>query len=254
MRTYAIGDVHGRYDLLDVALARIDGEGGADRRVILLGDYVDRGPQSREVVERLMAETARGRVQCLKGNHETLMVAALRGREAAAVGRWLYNGGLETLESYGSREADLDAVPADHLAWMEALPSWLEDERRVFVHAGLAPRTPMSEQGEGRLLWIREAFLTAPAKAFERHVVHGHTTLWAGKPDEAAPELLPHRTNLDTAAWCSGVLTVGVFDRSQDGPVDVWGLRRQDGQAASSSSMAASSVSMVCRDSENRRM
>ncbi|HWA60379.1 MAG TPA: hypothetical protein VG939_03350, partial [Caulobacteraceae bacterium] len=92
----------------------------------------------------------------------------------------------------------------------------------IYVHAGLAPKTPLGRQSEDVCLWIRERFLRARPKDLEAHVVHGHTPVWEGKPDFTLPELLPHRTNLDTGAFASGVLTIGVFDPAEPGgPVEV---------------------------------
>lgn len=223
--TYAIGDVHGRFDLLERAIAIMDAHAaGRPRRMIFLGDYVDRGPESRAVVERLMALEAEEDAICLKGNHEALMVRAATEGGASRINHWLVNGGVETLASYGvPSTADLrTALPRDHIAWMAALPLTTADDHRIFVHAGLAPGAPFREQTEEVCLWIREAFLRARASAFEAHVVHGHTPYWSGKPDPALPELLAHRTNLDTGAFATGVLTIGVFDPgAAGGPVEV---------------------------------
>jgi serine/threonine protein phosphatase 1 len=221
VRTYAIGDVHGRADLLDAALRRIERDAPQGQgRVICLGDYVDRGPDSRAVIERLMHGERTSDVTCLKGNHEALLVEAMRIRCSRTRHRWLANGGLQTLASYGGE--DLDLVPLAHLRWLEGLPLIARDARRTFVHAGLRPGVPDIEQDSEAMLWIRERFLRAPASAFERHVVHGHTSTWSGKPKAASPERLAHRTNLDTAAWSTGVLSVGVFDESCEQPVDIW--------------------------------
>jgi len=223
--TYAIGDIHGRFDLLEQALQLIARHaGGAPGRVIFLGDYVDRGPDSRRVVERLMKIEAAGAAVCLKGNHEDMMVRALSGEGRLAMEQWLRNGGGQTLMSYGVRPGEDPAphVPGEHTRWMATLPTSTGDGRRIYVHAGLSPKTPFDRQNETSMLWIRERFLRAKAKELETHVVHGHTPLWEGKPDADEPELLPHRTNLDTAAFATGVLSIGVFDPDRDGgPVEV---------------------------------
>ena len=197
-------------------------------RVVFLGDYVDRGPDSRGVVEFLMALQRRWRVVCLKGNHEALMLEALTEPGGGRLERWLEYGGEQTLASYGlSRSSDLaDAIPAEHLRWMASLPRTTGDGRRIYVHAGLMPGTPAHRQKDETCLWIRERFLAARPSEFEAHVVHGHTPLWDGKPDPAEPELLAHRTNLDTGAFATGVLTVGVFDAdTPGGPVEVLSIR-----------------------------
>lgn len=223
--TYAVGDIHGRFDLLEAALAVIERHSrGVKRRIVFLGDYIDRGPDSRKVVERLMALREAGDVVCLKGNHEELAVTALTERRARDLSRWRAYGSGPTLRSYGAAEGQdpADAVPREHVRWMASLPLTTADPHRIYVHAGLAPNTALRQHDPSIFLWIREAFLRADARDFDLHVVHGHTPQWEGKPDPAAPELLSHRTNLDTAAFASGVLTIGVFEReSAGGPVEV---------------------------------
>jgi len=206
--------MHGRLDLFERALPAIAARAGAARRtVVCLGDYVDRGPDSAGLVERLMGLEGPDFV-CLKGNHEAMMIEACggAGREGA-MGIWKSNGGRETLESYGGRRG----VPPDHLAWIQGLRAWWTDGRRYYVHAGVEPGLPMPEQDEHMLLWIRDRFLLAPAERLPGHIVHGHTPRWRGKPDPAVCERLPQRTNLDSGAWTTDVLSVGVFDAAQGG-------------------------------------
>ncbi len=215
--TYAIGDIHGRLDLLQQALARIEhhAEGNA-HRIISLGDLVDRGPESRAVVDLMMRLTDADHFICLKGNHEEMMLRALRER-GQAIYFWTDYGGSATLDSYG-----WDGVPQAHIDWLEALPLYWRGRAHLYVHAGLLPGTPVEVQDARTLLWIRDRFLEAPADDLPCHVVHGHTPIWAGKPDMSQPELLAHRTNLDTGAYATGVLTVGVFDDDGDGgPVEL---------------------------------
>lgn len=222
--TYAVGDVHGRLDLLERAFDRIAAHAGErPHRIVTLGDYVDRGPESAGVVAFLMRRGEAADLVCLKGNHEDMLLRAVAG-EDGAVRQWLWNGGLETLASYGaSADGDLRrAIPEAHLRWFADLPLTASDPHRTFVHAGLEPGVPLRLQDEHLLLWIRAPFLRAGADAFETHVVHGHTPQWDEKPDAAKPELLGHRTNLDTGAYATGVLTVGVFDPDvPGGPVEV---------------------------------
>jgi serine/threonine protein phosphatase 1 len=214
--TFAVGDVHGRFDLLlKAADAITDYCAGRPSRVIMLGDYVDRGPDSRAVIEWLMERQAdpESALTCLKGNHEAMMVEACQ--EGGAVEWWCGNGGDATLRNYP------DGVSRDHLAWMDELPLMARDDHRVFVHAGLMPGFAVDEQTEETCLWIRERFLRA-GDDWGVHVVHGHTPIWACKPVASQPELLPHRTNLDTAAFHTGILTVGVFDHdAPGGPIEV---------------------------------
>lgn len=226
--TYAIGDIHGHLDLLRRAQDAIAGHAGASsHRVICLGDYVDRGPDAKDVVETLMALTAGSRWICLKGNHEDLMVEALRDGRPDAMDRWIANVGDATLASYGG----WGGVPPAHLLWLEALPLYHLDAHRLYVHAGVAPRVALADQDPQALMWIREPFLTAVAEALPRHVVHGHTPRWRLKPDPALPETLPHRTNLDTGAVFTGTLSVGVFeDDRPGGPVEILSVRGAAGE------------------------
>ncbi len=220
-RTYAVGDLHGRLDLLHLALADIVADAqDLSFRIVFLGDYVDRGPDSRGVVELLMSlQSAGWPAICLKGNHEELMLRAVDRAGPDALARWLLFGGEATIKSYGLEPQDelADAIPRPHLRWLSGLPLTTGDAHRIYVHAGLAPKTPVHRQSERACLWIREHFLTARETDFDGHVVHGHTPVWQGKPNPAEPELLAHRTNLDTAAFATGILTVGVFDAGRPG-------------------------------------
>lgn len=216
--TYAVGDIHG---CLGLALAAFDaieadaGERGAD--IVCLGDYVDRGPDSRGVIELLMAGPRRAgdTLVCLKGNHEELMAESGAG-DLSATSCWLGNGGRETIASYGH-----GGVPPEHFSWASGLPVMVADDHRVFVHAGLMPGFSPEGQDPATCMWIRDRFLRC-GDEWGVHIVHGHTPQWDGKPDPTQPELLPHRTNLDTGACWTGVLTVGVFDAEiAGGPIRV---------------------------------
>jgi serine/threonine protein phosphatase 1 len=228
-RTYAIGDIHGRLDLLRSAVDAISSH--VDRapfRVIFLGDYVDRGPDSCGVIEFLMQLQREWPVVCLKGNHEELMLQAVTQPGDGRLRRWLEYGGDNTLKSYGlAADSDLGAgIPSEHLRWMSGLPRTTGDRHRIYVHAGLMPGTPVHRQKDQTFLWIRERFLQARAGEFEAHVVHGHTPVWEGKPVASEPELLEHRTNLDTAAFATGVLSVAIFDSdTPGGPVELLKIR-----------------------------
>jgi serine/threonine protein phosphatase 1 len=212
MVTYAIGDIHGRHDLLRQLLGRIS-EHAKHRpyRLVLLGDYIDRGPDSAAVVEtiRRLQDAAPDRVVCLMGNHEAMLLTAME--DPAAIHWWIGNGGDATLESFGV-ESPLD-MPGEVLDWFAGLPTSFEDERHYYVHAGFRPgRRPLEQTDEDRL-WIREPFLTIDYD-FGKYVVHGHTPCASGRP-----EIRPYRTNLDTAAFFAGVLTAGIFTDDQGPPV-----------------------------------
>jgi len=228
--TYAVGDIHGRLDLLGLALTGIERHSrGLRSRIVFLGDYIDRGPDSRGVVERLMQVQREAGAICLKGNHEDLMVRAFTESRSTDFSRWRACGSAPTLLSYGVAAGDdpMAIVPRDHIRWLAQLPLTTADPGRIYVHAGLMPNKPFREQTEATFLWIREAFLRARAKDFDVHVIHGHSPLWEGKPNPAQPELHDHRTNLDTAAFATGVLSVGVFEvmSPSGGPAEVLAIR-----------------------------
>jgi serine/threonine protein phosphatase 1 len=209
--TYVIPDIHGRYDLLSDGLARITASSAGNRGVIVtIGDYVDKGPDSKQVIDRLLSGVAEGwSLVALKGNHDAMMVEALR--DPAKMAWWLGKGGDTALASYGGDPA---AVPQSHIAWLDQLRLMHVDAHRLYVHAGVDPEIPLDRQSEATLLWKRypKGF---PDGFGGLHVVHGHDNY----PD--GPLLYEGRTNLDTLAWRTGRLTIGVFeDDRPGGPVD----------------------------------
>ncbi|AWN47962.1 serine/threonine protein phosphatase [Methylobacterium terrae] len=210
--TYAIGDVHGCADALESLLDRIAAHGaGLRRRLVFLGDYIDKGPESARavaIVRRLQAADPEA-VVCLMGNREAFLLQAARDPRRA--GAWITTGGDRTLASYrAARVADL---PADELAWIAGLRTVHEDALRYYVHAGFRPGRRGIDPSVKARLWIREPFLSADFD-FGKHVVHGHTPCYAGVPERHL-----YRTNLDTAAVRTGRLTAAVFDRTDPGPV-----------------------------------
>jgi serine/threonine protein phosphatase 1 len=220
VRIYAIGDVHGRADLLSQLLAAIDADVASyqpTRAVeVLLGDYIDRGPQSREVLDILVARSERRQMVCLKGNHETYIPDFLRN--PTILEQWRHFGGLETLMSYGvppSINADEQQQREIAVAFDRALPEshrrFLADLRAsftcgdyFFAHAGVRPGIPLSQQHEQDLLWIREDFLLHE-ESFGKIVIHGHTPV-------AEPDIRPNRINIDTGAYATGRLTCLVLE------------------------------------------
>jgi serine/threonine protein phosphatase 1 len=222
---YAVGDVHGCYELLKALLADITrdlGERARGRRPILifLGDYVDRGPDSHKVVEAMVWLQRRSdlEVHLLKGNHEQALLDFIERPEEGA--GWLTYGGQETLAAYGveppgpyaeagamalARDALLARMPAAHLRLLQRLELMAAVGDYCFVHAGVRPGTPLSAQLEHDLLWIRQPFLEAEGP-HEKVVVHGHTWI------DERPQLLPHRLGLDTGAYVTGVLTAVRLD------------------------------------------
>ncbi|KMO37347.1 metallophosphoesterase [Methylobacterium tarhaniae] len=217
MLTYAIGDVHGRTDLLVRLLGRIEEHrAGRPRRLVFLGDAIDRGPDSAGSVATLRDLQAREpeAVTCLMGNHEAMLLDAASGSN---LDLWRINGGGPTLASYGvTRPRDL---PADIVAWIAALPTLHGDGQRWYVHGGLDPDRGAEASDRETRLWMREPFLSSDHD-FGRHVVHGHTPTRDGRP-----ELRASRTNLDTGAVFGGPLTAGVFTDEQGPPVEVLAVR-----------------------------
>lgn len=210
--TYAIGDIHGCARQLDQLLVAIQHHrAGRLVRLVFLGDYIDRGPESARVVRRLrrLTDVGKQRVTCLAGNHEDMMLQARRDRHTLRA--WLSNGGVTTLASYGA--TNLADLPEDDVRWLASLPTLHEDRAHYFVHAGLRPGVTIRDSDPQDRLWIREAFLRS-RHDFGKHVVHGHTPRMSG-----APDLLPHRTNLDTAAVFGCSLTAGVFIEGRGPPI-----------------------------------
>ncbi len=219
-RLYVIGDIHGRSDLLDRLTAEIahdlDVHPVASALTVTLGDYVDRGADSRGVIDRLISNPFPTELVSLKGNHESLMVAFLD--DPAVAGHWRHLGGLQTLHSYGVPVAALiggrdyaeaaaclrDAVPPSHRAFLGSLRTSMTVGKYFLCHAGVRPGVPLERQAEQDLLWIRDEFLLSRAD-FGKIVVHGHT------PRES-PEVLPNRINVDTGAFMTGRLTCAVLD------------------------------------------
>ena len=220
---YAIGDIHGQKAQLDRALALIEADGGRDAPLVLLGDLVDRGPDSRGVIDTLIAGQAAGRDwTVLQGNHDQLFLDYLElGRVHSPLvksGRsWLSPniGGTETLASYGVLEPDIDAartaVPDAHAAFLRALPRLHQVDGFLFVHAGINPNLPLEWQDPDELIWIREPFLTYTGP-FQWLVVHGHTAI-------DHPCHHGNRVNLDGGAGYGRPLIPAVIEGAQ-----VWTL------------------------------
>ena len=225
MRIYAVGDLHGRKDLLDRMLALIvtDAKASAATRklVVFLGDYIDRGPQARAVIETIAAGPPPGadwvgfRWRALLGNHEAMMLRFLDDIDVA--GAWLSpaNGGIATLESYIGelpqpsglktlQAALIKALPAEHRRFLLGLPASHEEGGYFFAHAGVRPGIPLQHQQREDLLWIRGEFLGATTD-YGKVVVHGHTI--TTHPEERA-----NRIGVDTGAFFTGRLTALVAE------------------------------------------
>jgi serine/threonine protein phosphatase 1 len=228
VRVYAVGDIHGRLDLLEELLSRL----GADLRqrpvlrpiFVFLGDYIDRGPSSRETIDRLLKHRELNECVFLKGNHEQIAVSCLNNPRV--FNQWLRLGGVETLASYGlalghitsrTKVAELQAafhraLPRTHLNFLRDQQTSFSCGDYFFAHAGIKPRVPLSRQTEQDLLWIREEFLTSNVD-FGKIVVHGHT------PTQAI-EVRSNRINIDTGAYATGRLSCLVIDESSLTAID----------------------------------
>ncbi|HSI39143.1 MAG TPA: metallophosphoesterase family protein [Xanthobacteraceae bacterium] len=223
-RVYAIGDVHGRMDLLERLLNQIEADSaGAPRvQIVFLGDYIDRGTESRAVIDCLVGLGSGGadielEVACLRGNHEAMLLSALD--ESGDWESWLVNGGYETLFSYGVEARDLArtgrldelgvaaraAIPPAHLDFLRGLPASLIMGDYFFCHAGIRPGIPLDRQDIVDLLWIRDEFTSSSADHGKR-VVHGHTPVME-------PDIRPNRINIDTGAYLTNRLSCAVLER-----------------------------------------
>jgi serine/threonine protein phosphatase 1 len=220
LRIYAIGDIHGCADLLEGLLQQIDMDCTlypANRPIVVfLGDYIDRGPASSEVLDLLLGCERTKEAVFLKGNHETYVHRFLS--EPAVLDDWRQCGGLETLVSYGLKpsinpdvpeqtklaEEFAKTIPKRHLKFLESLNLSFSCGDYLFVHAGIRPGVPLRKQREEDLLWIREEFLSSEQQ-FEKFVVHGHTPV-------AMPDIRSNRINIDTGAFATGRLTCIVIE------------------------------------------
>lgn len=215
-RVYAIGDIHGRADLLAEVIGHIDDD--LRRRPInyavevYLGDYIDRGPDSKGVLDQLAVRLVRQHAICLRGNHEAILERFLRD-DAEAIHHWMQIGALHTLASYGVvprtpsgtmtpsdlRRSLLDAFPRTHELFLQCLHNSFLFGDFLFVHAGIRPGISIEKQDPEDLFWIRDEFLNS-TQDHGKLVVHGHTPV-------DHPDIRANRINIDTGAWRTGTLT-----------------------------------------------
>lgn len=220
-RVFAIGDIHGCDDLLAQihnGIDEINANDPPDVSIeVVLGDMIDRGPDSRGVIDRLIARSRHKAVVALSGNHETMLLRFLAAPDTLP--QWLGLGGLETLRSYGveprspldaagaadTAERAMSAIPGEHLAFLQQLPLHCSLGGFTFVHAGLRPGLPLDRQTKRDLTEIRAPFLNYRG-SFGTFVVHGHTP-------RADVEILHNRINLDTGAFATGRLSAALLER-----------------------------------------
>jgi serine/threonine protein phosphatase 1 len=214
-RIYAVGDVHGRLDLLQQVIGQIESDlakrPSSQSVEIYLGDYIDRGPASRQVIDRLIKRSRERNAVFLKGNHETYVSEFIQN--PAILTDWRQYGGLETLMSYGlqpairadaAEQAELARafkymLPKNHQAFFRSLQLSMTCGDFFFVHAGVKPRVPLAQQREEDLLWIRDDFLLCEDD-FGKVIVHGHTPV-------REPDIRSNRINIDTGAYATGRLS-----------------------------------------------
>jgi serine/threonine protein phosphatase 1 len=222
---FAIGDVHGRADLLRPLLNYIDEiatRNNDEYRIIFLGDIIDRGPQSREAMD-LVVETLKRRPSSIliRGNHDWFPVRILDelagDQQRAALHHWISRlGGDATLRSYGHEPFSvaprelLSVFPSEHLKALREATAFVDVGDYLFVHAGIIPGVPLTDQRAYDMMWVREEFLSCVDHGLDKIVVHGHTVTTSG-----LPELMKNRIALDTGAYDSGLLTA--FQISLDG-------------------------------------
>lgn len=219
-RVYAVGDIHGCTTLLDVLHILIEEDAKpftGQKHIVYLGDFIDRGPDSKGVIDRLLDRVPSGfDGHHLRGNHDVALLTFLADPKFYRV--WRSFGGADTLLSYGvrpplphavdqiyaARDELQHALPARHLEFLKALPLTLVLGDYLFVHAGIRPGLAIEHQAEDDLLWIREPFLSSDAD-HGKVVVHGHTPV-------ERPQCASNRISVDTGAYATGVLTCAVLE------------------------------------------
>lgn len=224
-RVYAVGDIHGRVDLLrlimDLIRKHLSENACSNNYLIFLGDYVDRGEHSKQTIDFILSLNApRFRTVYLKGNHEALLLNFLADYRSGPP--WFKNGGRETLSSYGVKlleeNEDLARIeeiqkefkrklPPSHLSFLKSLDLTFEVGDYVFVHAGLSPGKELKDQKEDDLLWRRRGVARA-AKSLGKIIVHGHTIT-------KKPVLRRHQINVDTGAFATDILTCAVITKQR---------------------------------------
>ncbi|TYO60843.1 serine/threonine protein phosphatase [Bradyrhizobium hipponense] len=221
VRIFAMSDIHGCAHLLKQMLRVIDADIANSRPghaiEVFMGDYIDRGPDTRATLDILIERSRRGNAVFLKGNHEAFLVNVME--DPSLFDDWLRVGGAQTLMSYGLTpriqrdepasllRALLRAMPPEHVEFLDNLRLSFTCGDFFFVHAGVRPGVALSKQQEADLLWIREDFLHSKER-FSKYIVHGHTPV-------RSAELLANRANIDTGAYATGNLTLMTIQGSR---------------------------------------
>ncbi len=214
-RVYAIGDIHGRYDLFCRLMRMIEEDaarrGAAETQIVILGDFIDRGSGTAKVIAVLSALRAGAGLIVLKGNHEAALIEGLHGNPAA-LASWIEFGGDETLRSFGATDDDIwpadpgqlaanvrAIIPARVIRWLSGLALSHRAGAYLFVHAGVRPGVALADQRPEDLIWIRDEF-TGSTADHGAIVVHGHSI-------SERVNILPNRIGVDTGAYCTGRLS-----------------------------------------------
>lgn len=210
IRTYAIGDIHGEIEKLKKMIQEIEKlEEGNPYILQFLGDYVDRGPDSKAVIELIMAlQSRRGNelVRAICGNHEVMAVES-EYNQGAIRRAWIESGGGATIRSYGG------SITNSHIEWIENLPLFYEDDLRFYVHAGVYPGIDLADQDENHMLWIRDKFLQSDWN-WGKLIVHGHTV-------SSRVEIKKNRVGLDTGSCFGYALSAACFEQESVYPVKI---------------------------------
>lgn len=207
--TFAIADVHGNLEALITTIEACRRyANGRPTTFVLLGDYIDRGPDSKGVLEFLMNWKGPELLICLRGNHEDMLLLTLANSEPASVA-WLGNGGVKTLWRFGATHAH--QLPQQIAAWLEKLPLSFDDGRRFFCHAGVDPTRPLDQQTDAILMYSKYEYPGDIELA--RYIVHGHV------PNGRIPRVHANRINLDTGSGHGGPLSAAAFVEDQSPPV-----------------------------------
>ena len=197
-KIFAIGDIHGCADKLHALMDRIPIDYAGDS-LIFIGDYIDRGPGSFEVVDYLVdLKRSYPQIVFLKGNHEDMLQKYLEGTDRFT---YLFNGGQQTLDSYLNRQnkSEFSPIPSDHLEFYKSLTLYYQTEDYIFVHAGIREKIPLNEQDPEEILWIREDFIYSKFD-FGKRVIFGHTPF-------SEPLVKPNKIGIDTGAVYGNQLT-----------------------------------------------
>lgn len=236
-RCYAIGDVHGRLDLLEQLITEIDAHNAErdprETAIVLLGDLIDRGPDSRGVIDFVLNFQSRhARLFLISGNHEEMLLRALDG-DVTTFQTWMANGGEATARSYGVTMDDLrdldgrqmigklhGAIPPTHLALLRSAADSIRFGDYLLVHAGIRPGVPLAEQTPADLRWIRRHFLESDID-HGLVVIHGHST-------RSAIEARPNRIGIDTGAYRTGTLTAIWIEGTEHGFLRAQGSATED--------------------------